>query len=377
MTHLGLDLEPDHSEHQGHRRVRRRHNGLGCLAVLVAFAVLAGGAFFAYDRGAAALRHWMSPPPDYSGSGSGTVLVEVHDGDGASDIGSTLKNDGVVKSVEAFTDAARKNPASTGIQVGFYAMHKHMSAASALAVLINPKNMVQSAVTLREGLTVEEIVRLLADHTDFSAKQFQKVLHKPASIGLPSYAEGNAEGYLFPATYEIPPNATPTSILTMMVSRFNQAAQDLNLVAEAKKRGVSPHDVMTVASLVQAEARFDKDFPKVSRVIYNRLARHMPLQFDSTVHYAVGRDGRVGTSDSARASDSPYNTYKNAGLPPTPIMAPGEKAIEAALNPAAGPWLYFVTTNPDTGVTKFATTYQEHLRNKAEFDKWCASSPHC
>ena len=377
MTHLGLDLEPEPTEREGHRGRRRRHNGLGCLAVLIALAVLAGGAYFAYDRGATALRHYFSPPPDYTGSGSGSVLIEVHDGDRASDIGNTLKDQGVVKSVEAFTDAATKDPASTGIQVGFYEMHKHMSAQSALDILIDPKNMVQSAVTLREGLTVAQIVDLLAKQTDFSAKEFEKVLRQPGSIGLPSYAEGNAEGYLFPATYEIPPNATPRTILTMMVDRFNQAAEKLDLVAAAKARGVSPHDVMTVASLIQAEARFDKDFAKVSRVIYNRLDEPMPLQFDSTVHYAVGRDGGVGTSDDDRASDSAYNTYKKSGLPPTPIMAPGEQAIEAALNPADGPWLYFVTTNPDTGETKFAETYEEHLKNKAEFDKWCSSSPNC
>ena len=252
-----------------------------------------------------------------------------------------------------------------------------MSAESALEILIDPANMVQDAVTLREGLSVEQTVKVLAENTDFSAKQFEKVLANPGSIGLPKYAQGSAEGYLFPATYQLPPNATPKSILTMMVDRFNQAAGKLDLVAEADALGVSPHDVMTVASLVQAEARFDKDFPKVSRVIYNRLDEPMPLQFDSTVHYAVGRDGGVGTSDDDRAVDSPYNTYKYPGLPPGPIMAPGEQAIDAALNPVDGPWLYFVTTNPDTGETKFAESYDEHLSNKAEFEEWCSSSPNC
>jgi UPF0755 protein len=237
--------------------------------------------------------------------------------------------------------------------------------------------MVQSAVTLREGLTVDQIVDVLAKNTDFSRKQYEKVLRRPSAIGLPSYAAGSSEGYLFPATYMVAPNATPRSILTMMVDRYKQAAESLDLVDEAKKLGVSPHDVMTVASLVQAEARFDKDFAKVSRVIYNRLDEPMPLQFDSTVHYAEGKDGGVGTSDEARNSDSEYNTYKVSGLPPTPIMAPGEQAIEAALNPVEGPWLYFVTTDPDTGVTKFAETYEDHLRNKEEFDQWCASSPNC
>ncbi|HEX6248353.1 MAG TPA: endolytic transglycosylase MltG [Nocardioidaceae bacterium] len=373
MSHLGIDLRPEHQ----HRRKHRRRSGFGCLAVLIAMAVLAAGAWFVFDTGVAALRDRFDPAPDYKGSGEGSVLIEVQQGDTATDIGATLVENDVVASVEAFTDAARVEPKSAGIQVGFYEMREKMSAASALDILVDPANMVQSAVTLREGLTVEQIVEILAKETDFSARQFEKVLRRPGSLGLPPYAEGNPEGYLFPATYQIPPNATPKSILTMMVDRFERAAEDLDLEAEAKALGVSPHDVMTVASLVQAEARFDKDFPKVSRVIYNRLEEPMPLQFDSTVHYAVGRDGGVGTSETDRDVDSPYNTYKYPGLPPTPIMGAGEQAIDAALNPADGPWLYFVTTNPDDGTTKFAESYDEHLQNKREFEEWCRSSPNC
>jgi UPF0755 protein len=343
----------------------------------VALAVLAGGAYFAYDAAMSAWRERFDPPPDYAGQGSGSVLVEVQDGDNATDIAQTLAEKDVVKSAEAFTDAATANPDSTGIQVGFYDMRQQMSAESALEILLDPENMVQSAVTLREGLTVDQIVELLAKETDFSKKDFRRVLREPDQIGLPPYADGNPEGYLFPATYQIAPNATAASILTTMVDRYKQAAEELDLVAEAEAMGVSPHDVMTVASLIQAEARFDQDFAKVSRVIYNRLEEPMPLQFDSTVHYAEGRDGSVGTSDEARASDSPYNTYKSPGLPPTPIMAPGEQAIDAALNPVDGPWLYFVTTNPDSGETKFAESYDEHLQNKQEFDEWCAASESC
>jgi UPF0755 protein len=377
VSDLGLDLDQDHPRRRGQRRRRRRHNGLGCLAVVVAIAVLAGGAWFAFDAGMSALKGRFEPAPDYAGPGQGSVLIEVQSGDSASRIGRTLVENDVVRSVEAFTDAAMANPASTGIQVGFYEMKKQMAAADALEILVDPSNMVQSAVTLREGLTVEQTVELLAEKTDFSKRQFERVLRRPGSLGLPGYAQNNPEGYLFPATYQIPPNATPKSILTMMVNRFNQAAERLDLVTEAEELGVSPHDVMTVASLVQAEARFDEDFAKVSRVIYNRLEEPMPLQFDSTVHYAVGRDGGVGTSDSDRATDSPYNTYKYPGLPPTPIMAPGEQAIEAALNPADGPWLFFVTTDPDTGTTKFAESYDDHLRNKREFEEWCSTSPNC
>jgi UPF0755 protein len=374
VSDLGLDLD-DEREH----RRRRRRNGLGCLAVLVALAVLAVGGFLAFDAGVSALKDRFSAPaaPDYEGEGKGSVVVEVQEGDAASDIAETLAGKDVVKSAQAFTDAAQADPDSVGIQVGFYEMRRQMSAEAALDVLLDPANLVQEAVTLREGLTVEQIVDTLAKGTDFSARQFERVLAKPGSLGLPDYAEGKPEGYLFPATYQIKPNATPHQILTMMVDRFHQAAEALDLEAGAAELGVSPHDVMTVASLIQAEARFDKDFAKVSRVIYNRLEEPMPLQFDSTVHYAVGRDGGVGTSDEDRSVDSPYNTYRYPGLPPTPIAAPGEQAIEAALNPVDGPWLYFVTTNPDTGATKFAESYDDHLRNKAEFDEWCSQSPNC
>lgn len=376
MSDLGLELDPEHE----HRRRQRRRGGLGCLAVLIAFAVLAGGAYFVFDSGLAALkdRFDTTAAEDYSGPGTGSVLIEVQDGDNASDIADRLVEEDVVASREAFTQAATNNPDSTMIQVGFYELARQMPAADALEVLIDPANMVQSAVTLREGLTVRQIVNLLAEQTDFSRKQFERVLERPGRLGLPDYAQGEPEGYLFPATYQIPPNATAASILQMMVDRFEQAASSLDLEAEADALGVSAHDVVTVASLIQAEARFDEDFAKVSRVVYNRLDEPMPLQFDSTVVYLREEEGGgVGTSDDERDSDSPYNTYKFPGLPPTPIMAPGEQAIEAALNPADGPWLYFVTTNPDTGVTKFAESYDEHLRNKAEFDAWCRESPNC
>lgn len=376
MSDLGIELDPD----QEHRRRNRRRNGLGCLAVLIALAVLGGAAYFALTAGMTVLKDRFGGPAaeDYSGTGTGSVLIEVQSGDNASDIAETLVEEDVVASKEAFTQVAMNNPDSTKIQVGFYELARQMSAAAALEVLLDPSNMVQSAVTLREGLTVRQIVKVLAEETDFKKKQFERVLRRPAQLGLPAYAKGDPEGYLFPATYQLPPNATPKSILEMMVDRFKQAASSLNLKAEAKELGVTPHDVVTIASLVQAEARFDEDFAKVSRVVYNRLEEPMPLQFDSTVVYLREEEGGgVGTSDDERESDSPYNTYKVQGLPPTPIMAPGEQALEAALNPADGPWLYFVTTNPDTGVTKFAESYDEHLRNKAEFDAWCRESPNC
>jgi UPF0755 protein len=371
MSDLGLALEDE-------RRVRRRRRGgLGCLAVLVALALLVGGAFVVGNAGINAIKDRLAPPPDYTGGGTGSVMVEVKEGDAADDIAGTLMAKDVVKSEDAFVDAAKDEPASLGIQVGFYALKKQMSAAAALAVLIDPANVVQASVGFPEGWTLDQVVAELVEKTRFSAREYDAVLRRPASIGLPSYAEGNAEGYLFPATYAVKPDATPRSLLAAMVSRYEQAATKLDLVERSEALGVDPHDVMTVASLVQSEARRAADFPKVSRVIYNRLDEPMALQLDSTVHYAVGRDGSVGTSDEERNVDSPYNTYRNRGLPPTPISAPGERAIAAALAPAKGSWLYFVTTNPDTGRTEFNTSYRDHLDSVAEFQQWCADSDTC
>jgi len=348
---------------------------MGCLAVLVALGVLAGGGFAAYTVGYGYLKRTFAPPPDYSGPGTGSVVVEVHSGDTSAAIGQTLVRADVVKSVDAFIEAARANARSRSIQVGFYRLKHKMPASAALSVLVDPANMVQASVTIPEGYTVAQIVARLAQDTDLTRKDLKAALH--GSIGLPSYAHGNPEGYLFPATYELAPNATASSVLTAMVDRYKQEAAKLKLSAKAQQLGYSAHDVMVVASLVQSEARLKRDFPKVSRVIYNRRGHHMKLQLDSTVHYAVGSDGTVGTSNAERASSSPYNTYKHAGLPPTPISAPGEHAIKPALDPPQGSSLYFVITNPDTGLTKFATPYAEHLKHVAEFKRWCAQSSHC
>jgi len=363
QVHPGDELEQEPSRHP--------RRAFSCLAVLLALAVLLGGGYFAYSFGVSALRDRLAPPADYSGSGSGRVLVQVRSGDAATDIAATLKGKGVVKSLEAFTDAARDEPRSVGIQVGFYELRRRMSAERALAVLLKPANRIRDVVTVREGLRVDQIVDVLVDRTDFSRKQFERVLASPRRIGLPSYARGNPEGYLFPATYELSPSSTPRSILKSMVDRYKTAVSELDIVAASQALGFTPHDVMTVASLVQVEGQRAQDLPKIARVIYNRVARDMPLQFDTTIAYIFRLEGKLTTTDEQRASRSPYNTYLRAGLPPTPVSAPGEAAIKAALAPAKGPWLFFVATDPSTGETRFATTYAEHQKNVRLFQEYC------
>jgi UPF0755 protein len=341
--------------------------------VLLALAVLVGGGLVAYSYGLTALKDKLSPPPDYEGSGTGKVLVQVREGDSSADIAATLRDKDVVKSREAFTDAARDNPKSVGIQVGFYELKRRLPAKSALTVLLQPDNRIRSVVTVPEGLRTDQIVALLGRRTKFSARQYQRVLAKPGGLGLPSYAHGNPEGYLFPATYELSPDSTPRSILRSMVARYESAVSDLGMTRKADALGYSVHDVMTVASIVQAEGRLSRDFPKIARVIYNRLEKKKPLQLDTTIVYIFKTKGKLTTSSQQRSVDSPYNTYRNAGLPPTPIAAPGEKAVKAALSPTQGSWLYFVTTDPSNGAMSFATSYKDHLTNVRKFRAYCRS----
>jgi UPF0755 protein len=250
-----------------------------------------------------------------------------------------------------------------------------MAAADALAILVDPDNIVTNSVTVPEGLRVDDIVAILADKTDFSAGAFEKVLDNPDQLGLPDYAEGNPEGYLFPSTYAFGPKEKPRDMLRAMVERWEQAAAEVDLEGRAAELGYTPAELMTIASLVEAEGRGDA-MPKISRVIYNRLEGDETnglLQIDATVNYAADNElGAVPTTEDLEI-DSPYNTYKYPGLPPTPIEAPGDAALQAAVEPADGGWYYYVTVNLATGETKFAETYEEFLAYKDELREYCAN----
>lgn len=359
---------------EGGRRRKKRRSIPGCLAVLVAMAVLVGGFYVGVTKGVEFLRDQFADPEDYPGPGKGKVTFQVEEGDTLSAMGRGLKEIGVVASVQAFIDAANGDPDASGIQVGYYQMKKQMAAEDALDVLIDPQNILKNTVTVPEGLRVVDIVAVLAKNTDFSRAQYERVLAQPGRLGLPRYAGGDPEGYLFPSTYDLPPDATPRSIIVSMVDRWQQAADEAGLEERAEALGYTPHELMTVASLVESEAGRQEDRGKVARVIYNRLTGDETnglLQIDATVNFAADQSlGAVPTEEDLQI-DSPYNTYLNPGLPPGPIEAPGDAAIEAAANPTDGPWYYYVTVNLRTGETKFAETYDEFLTYKDELRDYC------
>ncbi|WGX99340.1 endolytic transglycosylase MltG [Nocardioides sp. L-11A] len=362
----------------GRRRAAKQRRG-GCLPILLVVVLFCGlVAWFA--RGAISdVKDMFAGPEDFAGPGSGEVTFVIDPGQTVGSMGAELEELGVVASSDAFVDAAAKDQRSTKIQAGTYLLKSEMKAADVVAILVDPANVSTETVTVPEGLRVVDIVDLLAKKTDFTKKALNAALRSP-ELGLPDYADGNPEGYLFPATYTISPNDTEAGFLKAMVDRWKRAAEDAGLDAAAQRLGYTPHELMTVASLVQVEGKTAEDMAKIARVILNRIENPGTagqvgrLQIDASVDYALGRKLTVGLTQAERENtDSPYNTFRVTGLPPGPISAPGDDAITAAMNPPEGDWYYYVTVNLRTGETKFATSYDEFLTYTGELRDYCAN----
>lgn len=329
------------------RRTRRRRRVLPVLlALLLVLGIIVGGGFFFLSR----LVGGAGSAPDFAGSGDGTpARVQVHDGDTSGAIAATLVDAGVVKSRTAFSRAAAADPRSRGIQPGFYRLQHQMSAAAALAGLLDPASRLRGRVTIPEGSSLAGTLALLAAKTEVPRADLTAAVRAPQTLGLPPYAKGRVEGFLFPATYDIQPGTSARDALRLLTSRFIRAAGSSGLEQGSAALGMTPYQVVTVASLVEREAAAPADRPKVARVIYNRLKQGTALGLESTLRYALGNvtDQRLKQSQIDKAALSPYDTYSHTGLPPGPIANPGEAALEAALHPAVGDYTYFVTLPKD------------------------------
>jgi len=349
----------------------------GCIAALVALIVIVAAGWFLVSKGLGLIDDRFSGTDDYAGPGTGRVEVEVPEGASGRDIAELMTQAGVVADADTFASVVEADPDGDSVQSGTYVLRERMSAAGALELLLaGPR--AKATVTIPEGFRVQQIIQRVADETAIPARAMRRAVQDTAALRLPVYARGDAEGYLFPAQYELGDDTTARSLARDMVDRFKSEMERSGLQARARALGMTPHEAITIASLVQAEARLPDDFAKVAQVVYNRQSEGMMLQLDSTVQYAVDRDdGGVFTDPSERAIDSPYNTYRYAGLPPGAIGAPGLDAVEAALNPAEGDWLYFVTVNLETGQTAFSETFEQHNRNRARLDEYCTTSDLC
>lgn len=383
---LGYD-ERDRGEKGRHRhgaaRKRKGRSGgrgktvFALFMTLVLLGGIGGVAVYGFDR----IQNYLVTQ-DYDGPGTGEVTVEVRQGALIADIANVLYDAGVVKSAKAFIEAAGENSRSKNIQPGTYKVRKEMSAENALALLLDLKNKVTNQVTIPEGRTAKQTYKLLAEKTKVPIKEFEAAAEEPEALGVPDWwfkrTDGkkvakSIEGFLFPDTYEIPPKATAEVILKNMVANFLTVTEELEFADRVQKeRKISPYEALIVASLAQAEAGNADDLGKIARVAYNRAySGTFPcscLEFDVSVNYyweLTGKQTKASkdmTTADIRDEKNPYSTHAHAGLTPTPINNPGKQAMEGAMDPPSGKWLFFVAIDKE-GHSAFAVTNEEHDRN--------------
>jgi len=329
-------------------RLRRRRRRTATIAVVLAAVIVAATGWFVVRP----LIENNLAAKDWSGAGTGEVLVQVKPNDTSGAIGTTLVKDGVVRSKRAFTDAADNNKDSLSIQPGYYRLHKHMAAKQALGLLLDPTARVSTDVTIPEGLMEQDILARMAKALKVPLSSMQKAAADVGDLGLPegynagSAAPKSAEGFLFPDTYSFDPGTTAVGALQQMTSQFTGVDRDMGFADAAQKMKITPYEALIVASMIEGEAKFDDDRAKVARVVYNRLTAKMPIGIDATSVY----EAKVAGQDPSKIDydkPTPYNTRVDRGLPPTPISNPGRAAMAAAIAPTAGPWLYYVNGDAD------------------------------
>ena len=305
----------------------------------------------------------IAPSPKSAADDTGNergeeVIVEIPEGATGSQVGQLLFEKEVVASALSFFRVAVADERSSRIAPGEHRIETKIPAREALNQLLDPDRIL-NLIRVRDASRLTEVITSLKA-VGFSEKEIQSAL-KEIRVQEP-FSNRKIEGLLYPAFYSKSKTDSAKTMLQDMVNRFEASTQ--GLAWEYLK--YKPYELLTIASLVESEG-IPIDFPKVARVIYNRLEIGMPLQFDSTVHYIFDRRGEIQLSIQDTKVKNPYNTFQNRGLPPGPIGSPTRAAIEAALNPESGPWLYFVTVLPKQ--TKFTADYDEFLKFKAEYKR--------
>ncbi|WP_288784427.1 endolytic transglycosylase MltG [uncultured Cutibacterium sp.] len=340
------------------------------VAVILSLAVLVGGCVFVGVKVYDGYISYKSAD-DYLGDGDKDILVRVPAGASVSEVGSILLNNDVVKSTKAYNKALRDSESDVTIQAGQYKLKTHMNAAKAVSILGNADNIQRTRVTLPEGLSAEQQFGIMAKGTTMPASSFKSAYQQTAKLDLPVWANGHPEGFLFPDTYEVGSNPTPLEILQMQTNQFAKQVNTMNFIGQAQAIKRTPYEALTVASILEKEAKKPKDMRIVAGIIYNRLNQGMKLESDATVLYANHAEGKLTTTSEQRAKQSPYNTYLVNGLPPTPISNPGTASMEAAVTPIKTDYLYWVVTDPDKGTTAYSKTLAEHEKNVKKFHAWC------
>lgn len=351
-------------------RARTKKRVIITLSVMVVLlgGLVAGGAYLwsQFGDGISKAMGWVED--DYEGNGHGNVLITITSGQNGADVADTLAAADVVKTADAFYALLLKQDPEPEFQVGTYQMKSQMSSKAALKALQDPANRMELTVTIPEGMAATDALDRASEVLGIPREDFDKAIADPTAFGIPEQFP-SIEGFLFPATYTFEPEDTAQTVVQTMVDRMKQALTEHGVPAGEEWR------VLTLASVVQREAGSNlEDFPKIARVFQNRLDQDKLLQSDATVAYGTGNTHTVWTTPEERADESnKYNTYANPGLPIGPIGNPGDVAIDAAMHPADGSWLFFVPINLETGETVFSTTEEEHEAAVARLGEWCTT----
>ncbi|GHC83772.1 endolytic transglycosylase MltG [Streptomyces violaceochromogenes] len=361
---------------RGGGKPKKRRNGMACLLVVVILGGgLAGVSYFGYQF----YQDRFGDAPDFAGGGNGQqVTVEIPEGALGYKIGQVLKSAGVVKSVDAFVAAQQSNPEGKSIQDGVYTLQKQMSAESAVELMLSPKS--RDNLIIAEGKRNADVYRLIDKRLGVKGGTTAAVAEKDyKKLGLPAWALNHPdvkdplEGFLYPSSYGVSKGQKPEAVLKQMVARAAATYKKAGVEKKAESLGLeNPWQLITVASLVQAEGKTHDDFRKMAEVVYNRLKptnteTNQLLQFDSSFNYLKNESNIHISESEINSNKDPYNTYTNKGLPPGPIGNPGDVALQAALNPTKDGWIYFVATD-GVSKTEFAKTHAQFLKLKEKFD---------
>jgi UPF0755 protein len=335
---------------------------IGAIASAVLLGLLAGGTFLAYDQ----IKGFISQfqVEDYEGEGGPTTTIVIAAGDDGAAVARKLVEADVIKSFDAiYRDMLR---ADFTIYPGTYEFPTQIPGATALRLLIEGKNRVVLQVTIPEGMRIQQIKELLIADIGLTEADIDAALE--SQMSRVSDKAPTLEGYLFPATYTFDPGVRAEGVIATMVDRMEAelASHDIELI--------DAHDLLSIAALIQAEGKIADDFFKISRVFANRLDLGMALQSDPTVKYRYAGE-QSNFTDGVRDASNPFNTYIYPGVPIGPVGNPGSLAIEAALRPADGDWLFFVSINLKTGETVFSETLAEHEKAAELYRAWLRANP--
>lgn len=362
------------SDRRGGKGKKKSRNGVACLVVsLVLVGGLGGVSYVGYTF----WKKQFGAPADYAGTGTGPqVEVEIPEGALGYDIANILRKKGVIKSSEAFVSAQNADPEGKSIQAGVYLLNQEMSAANAVRTMLDPKS--QNIFVIPEGTRNVTVYAKIDERLELEKGTTAKVAKTRAeSLGLPDWVADNPdvkdplEGFLYPAAYPLAKGSKPEDALKRMVARANKEYETVDWEATARKHDLDgPWQVLTVASLVQAEGLTHDDFRKMAEVVYNRLEpdntiTNRKLEFDSAFNYLNNQSKIKISTREIRSNSDPYNTYYHAGLPPGPISNPGMDAIKASLNPTSNGWMFFISL--DGKKTDFTKTVDEHEKLNDKF----------